>query len=79
MRLTVGKKRLAHYQNEEFDLGYDLIRLRKHGGSGGECSKWVLKENDYIREIQFTFQWGYGYVAEIAFKTHYGEIRTIGA
>ena len=59
------------------DNGY-LIPLRKHGGEGGECRKWVLKQDDYIREIQYTFNDKLFYVVEIAFKTNLGEIRTIG-
>lgn len=31
------------------------IRLLKHGGDGGACKQWVLKDHDYITKVQYQF------------------------
>ena len=33
------------------------FRLRKHGAAGGTCYQWRLNADDYIRRVQYT--WNY--------------------
>ena len=46
------------------------VPLRKHGQSGGTCKRWRLKEEDYIRIVQYTWNRYTETVVQVAFKTH---------
>ena len=54
MQLMVG-------DSEESDAEY-WHALRKHGAAGGSCYRWVLKPDDYIRLVQYTWNWQHSQV-----------------
>ena|ERR1719469_28581 len=33
----------------------EWIRLRKHGADGGHCRRWRIDSEDYIRNVQYTW------------------------
>ena len=49
MQLLVGG-------DEEVDVE-QMYPLRKHGAAGGSCYRWVLEPKDYIRRVQYTWNW----------------------
>ena len=56
----------------------DYIKLLKHGGSGGECHKWFVAEDDWVVQIEYSFDWFSGAVQRIRLFTYLGEQRSIG-
>lgn len=54
------------------------IRLLKHGGDGGSCKQWVLKDHDYITKVQYQFNTWTSYVDMVLFTTNLGDSRQIG-
>ena len=54
------------------------VALRKHGGSGGECRRWTLLEDDYIRDIQYTWDIYTFQMSQVVFKTHLKQVRVFG-
>ena len=54
--------------------------LHRHGGdaTGRTCMQWTLKEDDYIREIAYTYNPWIGNVNEVYFATHLGHERYVG-
>ena len=55
-----------------------LEKLRKHGAAGGTCYRWTLLPNDYIRKVQYTWNWQHSMVVQVVFQTHLKQTRVIG-
>ena len=56
------------------------LSLRKHGGDGGKCRAFQIADDDYIVNIQYTYQANQNIVHadQIIFETKNGLIRVIG-
>ena len=52
--------------------------LRKFGAKGGACYRWNMSEEDYIREIEFTFASMSNDLQAIKFVTDQGQVKIIG-
>ena len=68
----IGRKEDVPYQLD----GY--IELLKHGGAGGECHQWELAADDWIVQMEVTFDWFTGSVQRYRFFTILGDQRSIG-
>ena len=70
MQLLIG-------ESEEEDVE-KLQKLRKHGAAGGTCYRWTLLPNDYIRKVQYSWNWQHSMVVQVVFQTHLKQTRVIG-
>ena len=56
----------------------NLIKLQKHGGSGGECHRWDLAADDRIVQMEVSFNWFTSEIQRFRFFTANGEQRALG-
>ena len=56
----------------------NLIKLQKHGGSGGECHRWDLAADDRIVHMEVSFNWFTSELQRFRFFTANGEERALG-
>ena len=54
------------------------IPLRKHGSSGGTCRRWILDQDDYISNVEYTWHEKQQALVQILFRTRGRDERVLG-